>query len=202
VPFDPTPGRGQLVGSYSPSSPDADFRSIRDAVRGDGRPEDGFDIQIGPVTGPGGLGNTSIGGGEGLGLVSLLLFGGAAAVAAIGLAKLARRRWRYLRRDPRGTALACRAELVDFLADQGIRVADSVTPAELAAEVRSAFGVDASGFANALADARFAPPSRASWGARRARAELATVRRRLRAGLTRTERLRGLVSLRSLGLAG
>lgn len=201
LPFDPTPGRGQLGGSYSTSSATADVRGIQDAVRGGDGPNRGFDIQIAPVADPGG-GGRRIGRVAGLGVFSLLLLAGAAALTAIGLAKLARRRWRYRVRNPRATAAACRAELVDFLADQGIRVPPSATATELAADVQAAFGLDATRFASALAEARYGPPGGAAAGARRARAELATLRRRLSEQLTRTERIRGLASLRSLGLAG
>jgi hypothetical protein len=202
LPFDPTPGRGQLGGSYSTSSLSADIPAIEDAVNGDGNPNIGpaFDIDGGPAVdgAPGG----PFGRSEGVGLVTLLLLGSAAAVALIGAAKLLRRRLRYVGADARSAAGACRTELTDFLADQGVAVPPSATPAELAAVVRRQLGVDASRFAAALATARFAPDREAASASRRARKELAALIRLLRARLTRTERARGLVSLRSLGLTG
>jgi len=168
-------------------------------VRGDGAAVPGLDFEIGPASldGEGGRGRS-----RGPGIVSLLLLAVAAAVAGLALAKLIRRRWRYRATDPRATAAACRAELVDFLADQRVSVADSATAAELAAEVRSVFGVDARPLAVALGRARYAAPGDADAAARHARRELANVRRLLSARLSRGERFRGLVSLRSLGLTG
>jgi transglutaminase-like putative cysteine protease len=202
LPFDPTPGRGQLGGSYSTSSPSADIPAIEDALRGDGNPNIGpsFDIDGGLSADGGGGG--PFGRSEGVGLVTLLLLGGGAALLLIGTGKLVRRRLRYVGADARAAAGACRAELADFLADQGVALPSSATPAEVAAIVRRELGVDAGRFTSALAAARFAPPGEAASAARRARKELAALIHLLRAQLTRPERMRGLVSLRSLGLTG
>ena len=201
LPFDPTPGRGQLGGSYSTSSLSADIPAIEDALRGDGNPNIGpaFDIDGGPSSEAGGRG---LGRSEGVGLVTLLLLAGAVALAVIAAGKVARRRLRYVGADAREAAGACRAELADFLADQGVPLPPSATPAEIAAIVRREVGVDAGRFTSALAAARFAPPRESASASRRARKELAALIRLLRARLSRSERVRGLVSLRSLGLTG
>jgi hypothetical protein len=201
LPFDPTPGRGQLGGSYSTSSLSADIPAIEDALRGDGNPNIGpaFDIDGGSSPDAGGRG---LGRSEGAGLVTLLLLAGAVAVAVIAAGKVARRRLRYVGADARGAAGACRAELADFLADQGVHLPPSATPAEIAAILRREVGVDAQRFTSAVAAARFAPPRESAAESRRARRELAALIRLLRAQLSRSERARGLVSLRSLGLTG
>jgi hypothetical protein len=117
------------------------------------------------------------------------------------LAKVVRRHARYATPDPRRQAAACRADLRDFLADQGIRVASSAGPEELAALLRERLEVDARPFASALAAARFGPPPQADAAAARARIELARVRVQLRRRLGVARRVRGLISLRSLGFA-
>lgn len=202
LPFDPTPGRGQLGGSYSTASGSPDVPAIEDALRGDGNQSTGPAFRIEPAAPAVAGGGGSSGAGAGIGLVTLLVGAAAAAVALLAAAKLARRRLRYLRSDPRGAAGACRAELADFLADQGVRLPPSATPAELAGIVRAELGVDASCFAGTLATARFGRPHDAAGASRRARRELTLLLRRLRGELTRTQRCRGLVSLRSLGFAG
>ena len=58
----------------------------------------------------------------------------------IGGVKLARRRARYLTRDPRRLAGAARRELAEFLADQRSPSAPSATPDELRELIRSELG--------------------------------------------------------------
>ena len=128
----------------------------------------------------------------------LLVLLALAAVAALGLAKLVRRRSRYLTRDPRRLAGAARRELVDFLADQGIAVSVSATPEELHQLVRAELGGDGRAFARALAAARFGPPQESAAAASSARRELRSLLRSLRHRLGRPARLRGLLALRSL----
>jgi hypothetical protein len=210
LPFDPTPGRGQLSGGYTLASPAIDRgglsrvfgpggasaviagelrRSQLEGTRGGGR-----DVP-GDVPGAGSAVRKT-----GASLLRLLALLAAAAVATISLAKLAVRRRRYLTRDPRRIAAACRAELVDFVADQGVSIPRSSTFAELAETVSEELHVDADAFAAAATAARFGPPREARAAARRARRELRLLRRRLRRRLSAGERLRGLVSVRSLGL--
>ena len=118
----------------------------------------------------------------------------------------ARRSWwcaapRYASRDPRRLAAACRQELADFLLDQQIDAARSATLHELGALVREELAVDPDRFVAAATAARFGPPAGARPAARDARRELRALIRAVRHRLTTRERLRGLVSLRSLGFA-
>ena len=202
--FDPTPGRGELAAEYSSSSPTFNAGDAVGAGFAGGRGAGGLDPggageldrldalrerqgQRRPVSPPGGI-NTL--------WILLGALGGAAV--AVGLAKLAWRRSRYLTGDPRELAGAARRELADFLADQGIAVGPSATGAELHELVRSSFGVDGRPFAEALGEARFGPPAAAAAAAAKSRRELRALLRRIRRGLTRTKRLRGFVALRSL----
>jgi transglutaminase-like putative cysteine protease len=210
LPFDPTPGRGQLSGTYSTASPTLDvdglsgafgggsgnavtselLRDLRRAqLEGTGRDVPG-DLPVGAVD--------RIGGGDSL--LRLLALVAAALAAGISLAKLVRRRLRYLTRDPRRVAGACRNELADYLRDQRVVVARSATLGELGEAVRSQLGVDAAPFVRAAGIARFAPPAQAARAAHEARRELRRLLRRLGAGLSAFDRVRGLLSVRSLGL--
>jgi hypothetical protein len=121
-----------------------------------------------------------------------------AAAAAIGAAKVARRRARYLTRDPRRIAAAARRELADYLADQRLAVSASATPEDLRELMRVELGLDGRSFTEAVAQARFGPPSTSVAAAARARSELRALLRVIRRSLGRPERLRGLVGLRSL----
>ena len=108
---------------------------------------------------------------------------------------------RFLTRDPRRLAGACRAELRDFLLDQGVDVPASATLRELAALVESEFRVEAGAFGLHATAARFAPRRRRPRGGARDAARPAGGAARDAAALSRSERVRGLLSLRSLGLA-
>ena len=88
------------------------------------------------------------------------------------LAKLLRRRSRYLTRDPRRLAAAARRELADFLADQGSPCRPSATPDELRQLVREELGVDAGPSPPRSPQARYGPPGRSA-ARRRPRAERA-----------------------------
>jgi protein-glutamine gamma-glutamyltransferase len=210
LPFDPTPGRAQLDGSYSASSAGFDPRALlralrggnggataferrldrqfsRSVVRGSGADLPGNGGHVTPVT----PGRPS--------LLRLLGLVAAGLVAAIAAAKVGLRRSRYLRsRDARATASACLRELADLLRDQGVRVPDSTTAGELAGLAREATGVDAHRFAAAADRARFGR----SPAPREARDELRALKRSLRRELTYVARLRGFLSLRSLGFSG
>ena len=126
----------------------------------------------------------------------------AALLFLVAATKLLIRKRRYLTRDPRKLAAACVRELADYAADQGARAPESATLGELARLLEEELGVSARAFAASAAQARFGPPGEARSAARSARGELRSLRRDLRAALTRTERALGLVSLRSLGLTG
>ena len=122
-------------------------------------------------------------------------------LAGIVATKLAVRRARYLTRDPRRVAAACRRELADFLIDQRIEAARSATLHELGALVRRELAVDPDPFVAAATAARFGRPDGADRAARDARRELRALVRRRPEAARRRERLRGLLSLRSLGFA-
>jgi hypothetical protein len=108
------------------------------------------------------------------------------------------RRGRYLTRDPRRIAAACRRELVEFLRDQRIDVPRSAGTLELGEFLGRRAGVDATELAGALGEARYAPLPRAREAAREARHETKSVRRGLRRAIPPGRRFRGLFSLRSL----
>ncbi len=132
----------------------------------------------------------------------LALLAVAAAVGLVAAAKLAVRRSRFLTRDPRATASACRRELADFLLDQRIEAGGGATLHELGELLRRELAVDPGAFVTSASAARFGPPAEAAAAARTARRELRLLLRAVRARLSARERVRGLLSLRSLRGAG
>jgi transglutaminase-like putative cysteine protease len=213
--FDPTPGRGRLSGSYSSTSvdfnPSAAAKLLAAVVKGgevfgggaptvighDGRirtPRSAADVGVRglPIPPPSQSRTPS--------LVLFLFLLAAGVAAVIVLLKFARRRARYLTRDPRRIASACTQELAEFLHDQRVPSSRSATLHELGETVLERFGVEARAFTDAAALARYGPLADAREGAVRARAELREVKRKLRRGLFLLDRARGLVSVRSLGL--
>jgi transglutaminase-like putative cysteine protease len=214
--FDPTPGRGRLSGSYSSTSvgfdPSAAAKLLAAVVKGgevfgggaagiighDDRirtPRSAADV---PVRGlrvppPPAEHRTPS-------LLLFLLLLAAGVAAAIVLLKLARRKLRYVTRDPRRIASACAQELAEFLHDQRVPSSQAATLHELGETVTERFGVDADAFARAATAARYGPRAEADSAARRARDELRELKRKLRRGLFVLDRARGLVSVRSLGL--
>ncbi len=193
LPFDPTPGRGRLSGSYTNASDSAD------AVRALGT---GTFLDF---SGTGGLGDaprrrptaepTSSSSPwpyiAPVALAVLLLLGGLAGV----------KRWRrgraYRTDDPRLRASAARAELAAFLRDQGADVPSDAGVAPLRRELVR-LGVRADGFAAAFCRARYGPPDVAATAAMDVRGELADVLRALRTSLGRGRRVRGFLAIRSL----
>jgi transglutaminase-like putative cysteine protease len=219
LPFDPTPARGRLSAPYSVSSPAFRASTARGIVGGlagsllrrsslggasvggsaPGVSFLGTDIRPAAPS-PGGAAASGLSGrGGSLGKLLAVVLG--AALALLALVKAVRRHARYATADPRRRAAACRAELRDLLADQGIRLEPSAGPEELARVLGSELDVDARAFALALAEARFGPPATAGAAAARARAELARLRVQVRRRLGIVRRARGLLSLRSLGFA-
>ena len=213
LPFDPTPGRGRLSGTYTAASASFNAPQAQEAAdartglglsilgelartRLEGANANGRDV---PADLP--AGGLRVGD-RGASLLRLLALVGAVLIAAIVLSKFLLRRARYLTRDPRRVASACRSELVDFLADQRLEVSRSATVDELAATVARELSVPADAFARATSAARYAPPDRAPAAAKRARRELGRLLRRLRRRLSAVQRVRGIVSVRSLGLRG
>ena len=214
LPFDPTPGRGDLDGSYSAASRNFDADVVTAAIAaGAGAASTGFRIGGGIL--PEGTGATrevpgrdipgdvgvAFGETEQESLLRLLFLVAVGLVVVIALLKLVLRRSRYLTRDPRRMAAACRRELTEFLADQRVDVNGSATFAELGEVVREQAGIDAARFVSAAQTARYGPLDASTEAARRARRELRRVLRGLRGRLSVWDRARGLVSLRSLGLS-
>jgi hypothetical protein len=202
--FDPTPGRGALAANYSASSTGFNAGDAAGAFDGAGRAQAGSGadelgrlLELKERLAERQRGGAAADDGRPAGLW-LLLLAALAGAGAIGVAKLVRRRVRYLTRDPRRLAGAARRELADFLADQGLSVPPSATPDDLRRLLREQLGADGGPFAAALADARFGPPEQSAAAASRARQELRALLRAIRRGLGRPARLRGLVALRSL----
>jgi protein-glutamine gamma-glutamyltransferase len=219
IPFDPTPARGELPGTHSSSNPQFPSGMVSSLLRGAGA----AGAATGALTGiqsdrrisadgnpfrgdtPGDLG--APGPAAALAerrdsLVQLILLLALAAAAFVAGAKTVVRRARYATRDPRRIAAACRSELVDILLDQGVRVSRSATLTELADLAQSHLFVDADRFAHAAARARFARDADAREAAAEARRELRAIRQRLRRRLGTGRRVRGLLSVRSLGFSG
>jgi hypothetical protein len=209
LPFDPTPsGRpelGRLSAPYATAVvTGARVRAGR-AIRGLGL---GDPRGAAHHHGEGGTGVKARGGAapvaghsHGGSLLLLLALLAAALTTGIAATKLAMRRARYLTRDPRRLAAACRQELADYLLDQRIDAARSATLHELGALVRQELVVDPAAFVGAATAARFGPPAGAGPAARRARRELRALLRGVRARLSARDRVRGLLSLRSFGFA-
>jgi hypothetical protein len=203
LPFDPTPGRGTFDAPYSNASPSFDAGAAATALLGSGA-----------------LGLSALerlrkeqeaGGGQGTftvdeegsrrpGLISFLLLGALALLVLLASAKAARRRLRYLTRDPRRIAAACRREVAELVADQQVDVPPGATVTELARLIDESIGLDPRGFVTATSAARYGPPERADEAAARARREVRGLRTALRRRLTFRQRLRGVLSLRSLRL--
>jgi transglutaminase-like putative cysteine protease len=209
LPFDPTPPvgrpeRGQLSAAYAaaalagrPFGGSAQGGPTNASQMAHRHGEQGGS-GAGTLTAPDASPGARASGGSLLALLALLLGG---AVAALAAAKLALRRLRYLTRDPRRTAAACRRELADFLVDQNIDAARSATLHELGAIVRHELAVDPDAFVAAATAARFGPPAGAGPAADTARRELRALVRRMREVLRPKDRVRGLLSFRSLGFA-
>jgi len=217
LPFDPTPGRGRLAGTYSSTSLGFNAQSAQRllalVVRG------GAVFGRGNATGvlahdsdrrtPRSTGDLPLGIGSPVtpepkkhspSLLFFLFLLASGLAAVIVLLKTARRKLRYLTRDPRQIAVACARELAEFLHDQRVPAEKAATFHELGGTVSERLGVDASGFARAATAARYGPPAEASTAAAAARSELRELKRRLRRSLAKFDRARGFLSVRSLGL--
>jgi transglutaminase-like putative cysteine protease len=205
LPFDPTPGRGNLGGPYSASSFSFDAPGAEAVLRRSGLATTLLGQQLNRNSQTEDLTPRDVRraaeegeGGSSFGLVQFVLLAllGLAALLAVG--KVVRRRRRYLTRDPRRLATAYRQELVEFLADQRIDVPRSATLTELRALVQAETGVETRRLVESLGLARFGPLAAAPRAARIARAELRAVKRRLRRALSAGHRMRGAFSVRSL----
>jgi protein-glutamine gamma-glutamyltransferase len=205
VPFDPTPNRGQLTAAYTPFSTNFDAegaaalgalaRVPEIAEQRALRAEEAETAGGGDTVGGGASEAISDTGRSLFGLVFLVLALGAGVVLVV---KALRRRLRFVGRDPRSLAAACRRDLVGYLADQGEEVPPSATLRELGALVEASFRVNAAPFVSELTQARYGPPSGARERVRQARRELRALRRRMSSQLALRRRVRGALSLRSL----
>jgi protein-glutamine gamma-glutamyltransferase len=217
LPFDPTPGRGRLSGTYSSTS--LGFNAAGAAKLLAGLVKGGEVFGSGVAAGilphdprrpnPRSVGDRPFVTGGPVtpepkkathSLLFFLFLLAAGVAAVIVLLKIGRRQFRYLTRDPRRVAVACARELAEFLQDQRVPAAQAATFRELGGTVAERLGVDASGFAQAATAARYGPPGAARQAAGSARKELRDLKRRLRKSLARSDRARGLLSVRSLGL--
>lgn len=208
LPFDPTPARGRLSGTYTAASQSFDSTTAGRLLELGGGALSGVNLGIrgelaesrlaptNPSGGRGGVGGAAAEhGGSLLRLLALLL---ATVGALIFTTKLLLRRARYVTRDPRRTAAACRHELAAFLVDQRLVVGRSATLEELGTILRDEYALDAEPFVRAVGRARYGPPRDAEQAVTTARRRMRELRRALRGRLGLAERVRGAVSLRSL----
>jgi hypothetical protein len=194
VAFDPTPGRGRFAGIYSFASENA--AAVAALRRGELR-RAGLESR----RGSGRLGSTTLNREDRSNTPSFIGFvaiAGMVFAGAIGAAKWALRRARYLTNDPRRVAAASRRELEAFLRDQGIAVPASSTLDDLRAAVWTDFGISGAAFAEAAGQGRFGAPPGTVTAAREARTEVRSLIAAARRELSPWARLRGFVSLRSL----
>jgi hypothetical protein len=215
LPFDPTPGRARLSGSYSSTSvsfdPSAAAKLFAAVVKGGEvfggnpagiiahdpnirTPRSAADLPVRGLNAPPPLEQHS----PSLLWFLFLLAGGVAATIVV--IKHGRRRLRYVTRDPRRIASACARELTEFLHDQRVPASRAATLHELGDVIHERYGIDAEAFTREANAARYGPQGEARGAAQRARAELRELKRKLRRGVFVLDRLRGLVSVRSLGL--
>jgi transglutaminase-like putative cysteine protease len=207
LPFDPTPAagrpaRGQLSAPYATAARLGGAGSLGGSHElrrsGNRHPKPEGIGRNPPVRGDSARAHRPSQGGS---LLLVLAIVAGAAIAGLVAAKVAVRRARYVTRHPRRLAAACRQELASFLLDQNIEAARSATLHELGALVRHELQVDPDAFVAAASAARFGPPEDAAPAARDARRELRALVRRMRRRLSERDRVRGLLSLRSLGFA-
>jgi transglutaminase-like putative cysteine protease len=206
--FDPTPGRGALSSPYSYASPvfaaaeaaealGAGTTSgytagllgrLTEAKAGEGRVAPRSAGRSGDRDGRSPARNAA----AVLALLALLF------ATATTVAKVGRRRWRYLTRDPRRLAAAARAEIVEVLVDQHVPVERGATARELAQALSGRYGIDASAFVNAYETARYGPPHATIAAARRVLRERRRLRRQVAAKIGVGRRVSGALALRSL----
>ena len=212
IPFDPTPGRGQLNATYALSSTgfnagDGANIGLADLLEGIS-PAQAEALRArasrpgleGNVLGSGSSGTFTVVRDRGPSLFVLLALVLGGAFAAVVILKAIRRSARFASRDPRALAGACRRDVVGFLADQGVELPSSATMPEIGAMLNRFYSIDSEPFVRDVTLARFGRPEQAGGALRRARRELRTIRRGLRRRLGYLSRLRGAASLRSLSV--
>jgi transglutaminase-like putative cysteine protease len=212
LPFDPTPGRGNLGGSYTTSSISFDAPGADAVLRksiGAPQARNLLRFQLGtPGQRLGGATRASSGdvakarngnsSANGFPVARAVVAALIALVLLLVLAKLVFQRSRFLTGDPRAIATACRRELVGYLLDVGITIPGNVGLDELGQVVLKRTGVDSGRLVEHMGLARFGPPAASEDAAREAKSELRAVRRRLRRAIPLGRRARGLFSVRSL----
>jgi transglutaminase-like putative cysteine protease len=208
LPFDPTPGRGNLGGPYTSSSISFDAPGAEKILKATAMASVLGGVLGHPgQSGPGAAGATGgdvakgRGGGSATGNVGLarwIVLAAAALVLLFLATKLVIRRRRFLSNDPREIATACRRELVSYLLDVGITIPRALSLGDLREHVRKRTGVDSGRLVASMGQARFGPPEASAAAAREARSELREVRKRLRHAIPFKRRARGLFSIRSL----
>ena len=209
LPFDPTPGRGNLGGPYTSSSISFDAPGAEKVLKASAMAAGVLSGVLGHPgqSGPGAAGATGgdvakgRGGGSvsgNAGVVRYVVLAAAALVLLFVAAKAVLRRRRFLSSDPREIATACRRELVGYLLDVGITIPRALSLADLREHVRARTGVDSGRLVETMGLARFGPPEASLDAAREAKSELRAVRKRLRRAIPFKRRARGLFSVRSL----
>jgi transglutaminase-like putative cysteine protease len=212
LPFDPTPGRGNLGGLYTTSSISFDVPGVENVLRksigaaaagnllrfqlgGHGQRIPGDNqASSGDIAKARGGGSSS----TGFPVAQVVVIALIALVLLFAVAKLVIRRSRFLSGDPRSIATACRRELVGYLLDVGITIPRNLGIAELGEVVLKRTGVDSHRLVESMGLARFGPPGSSAAAASEAKSELRAVRRGLRRAIPFGRRARGLFSVRSL----
>ena len=209
LPFDPTPGRGNLGGSYTSSSISFDAQGAQQVLKLSAMAAGvlggvlGHPGQSGPGAAGATGGDVAKGRGEGsagrdAGIARYVVLGAAALVLLFVSVKALVRRRRFLSNDPREIATACRRELVGYLLDIGITIPRTLSLADLREHVRKRTGVDSGRLVASMGLARFGPPEASAAAADQAKSELRAVRKSLRRAIPFKRRARGLFSIRSL----
>ena len=212
LPFDPTPGRGNLGGSYTTSSISFDAPGAATVLGSSigvalarsllryqlGTP--GQNVNGGKQASSGDIAKARTGesSSKGFPVTQVVVLALIALVLLFAAVKLAITRRRFLTGDPRSIATACRRELVGYLLDVGITIPRNLGLADLGEVVRTRTGVDSHRLVESMGVARFGPPRTSEAAAREAKSELRKVRRRLRRAIPFGRRARGLFSVRSL----
>ncbi|MGI9658745.1 MAG: transglutaminaseTgpA domain-containing protein [Gaiellaceae bacterium] len=215
LPFDPTPGRGELVDTYSTSSADFTLDPEEAGAASDviaASPDlsalfSGQLAAIGQIPADPGSGaelvtpaaGDSASRGFPLSAVVLLALLGA-GVLLVG-ATLLRRRTRFAGKSGREVATVARRDLEGFLADQGDELGPELTLEALGEHVSRRYGVDAAPFAEAVTLARFGDPTAVPAAADSARREHGRLMRALRERVGPLRRARGALHLGGLRLA-